>query len=332
VFGIHYSYKSLLTMLFEERNFKFILKLKMNQKLGENVINQVLQTYDILKSYEDRNSKDYSLNAIKQGIVASSGLKISDIDKILYGNRLKTDKLNDVQKNWLTTIYNNYSDISVSQIAKNFSKSSGKKITTDYIYKTLYEMNNCGHNINWRGRPKSFNKNKGIENILEEVKITPEKKNLKKQTKNNYSPLFFNKIAKKAIAAGAIAAGLVIGTVFGLGINKISNNNYFQRTISLENQVVTSDLNENDLNNLPNTLSYANLKSNLGNFDSNSNSKNKLSYKQLIPVAKKGEVMMIKGGEVFPVKLGNFGKNMILDKKGFITLIRGSEIDYWKLH
>jgi hypothetical protein len=113
----------------------------------DNLVERVINAY--------RNSNRKSTSSKVEEVAANQKIKKSDVNKILYGREINVEGFNDKEKSRVLRLYNTGKG-SMKGLADHFTKRLGKKMTTDKIYKILYEMNNKGQTPNWRTMPSSL--------------------------------------------------------------------------------------------------------------------------------------------------------------------------------
>jgi len=131
----------------------------------KKLVSEICGVYSYLRESRNSQGKCYSETKSKKLLAEEYKLKVSEIDKILYGRKILTSKLSDEQKNSLVDDYN--AGVSIRQLAKDYTAKCGEKISTAHLYKVLHEMENREKEkdieIKWRGTPKQLRKNSSLE-------------------------------------------------------------------------------------------------------------------------------------------------------------------------
>jgi len=138
-------------------------------KYDNNQNGRVVSAFANSFGLKDRNGGYYSLTTRKKVIAEEEGLKLSDVDRILYGRELAVEGLSIAQERVAVQLYNTRKDLSVKKLAIELSDKFGKKISKDTLYKILYEMDTRENNVVWRGSPKSLANYHARKSKLEEA-------------------------------------------------------------------------------------------------------------------------------------------------------------------
>ncbi len=199
----------------------------MMQKYDEMQRRRVVFAFANSFGRTDQNGRYYSLTARKKGIAEGEGLRLSDVDRILYGRELAVEGISLEQEREAVQLYNTRRDLSVKKLAEELSGRFGTKVNKDRLYKMLYEMDSRENNVVWRGSPKALANYHAKESKLEES-VEPAAIKVEKVREKG----FWSYFTPRNIAA-SIAAGVIVG-LLGVYSAKADVSNYLSNSRIIE--------------------------------------------------------------------------------------------------